>query len=217
MSRGTWGGSGDIHPLAVRIQFLLGTSQCQTGFHLRDQSLTPADVQDAADDVAQFVTTNFRTIFSNEDRFIGVDVVDMTTGEGGAVSFGNTFGTIAWQNTVRTPSFLTVPISLKGEIRRRYGRGGMLWPMRSESWETDNVLNAEGIAGFQGVIDAMTARYLANGTYRMINVHGVIPAKPATPTTPARAEVPPSWYDVTTIRMNTVLSFLRSRKQGQGS
>lgn len=220
MARGTWGGNADIHPLKVRISFLLGTSQCQTGFTLRDRSLTPSDPQDAAEHVGVWVNDHFRTLFHNTDRMLGVDVLDMTTGEGGATSFSNLTGTSSAATTVLLPSYVQCTVSLKGELRRRYGQGRMLWPCRFEDGVTQDILNPSGVTLFQGVIDSFVARYMDDGvtdTYRAINTHGAIDPRPATPTTPARPAVPPSWYDVTTARLNTVVSFVRSRKQGVGS
>lgn len=220
MARGTWGGSGDIHPLKVRIAFMLGTSQCQTGFTLRDSSLTPSNPQSCANEVADWVTDDFRNIFTVRDRFLGVDVVDLTTGEGGAVSFGNLVGTQNISEANTPPSYVQVPYSLKGELRRRYGQGRMLIPVRNEAWMDEDKLNPTGVISLQSVIDTMVTRYLGTGgstDYTLINVHGIIPPKLATPTTPARPQVEPSWYDVTTIRLNSVLSFVRSRKAGVGS
>lgn len=221
MARGTWGNPNtEYHPLKVRIAFQLGLSLCQTGFTLRDSSLTPSNPQACADDVATFVTTNFRTIFSSEDTMLGVDVVDMVTAEGGAVSFSNTKGTVNIGAEARMPSFITVPVSLKGELRKRYGQGRMLWPVRAEVWNDNEQLNSAGVTALQGVVTAMAARYLgaaSSSDYTLINTHGIIPPKPATATRPAQAEVPPSWYDVTTIRLGTITSFLRSRKAGVGS
>lgn len=220
MARGTWGGGTDIHPLKVRISGSMGLTNWQTGFHLRDQSLTPVDPQDAAEHVAEWVTESFRTLFANTDRFLGVDVVDMTTGEGGAVSFPNLVGSLSIDATTQLPAFMQLPVALKGELRRKYGQGRMLWPIRHESWSNFSELNGSGVAAYQGVIDALVSRYIGSfptNTYRLINVHGVIQPREATPTSPARPEVPPSWYDVTTVRLSTRPSFLRSRKEGVGS
>lgn len=221
MARGTWGsGPTDPHPLKVRISFILGTSKCMTGFTLRDSTLLgTADPQACADDVADWVNTNFKTLFTTQDRMDGVDVLDLVTGEGGGYSFADVTGTIVAADSNIVPSYITVPISMKGELRRRYGQGRMLWPVRGEGYISKDLLDATGVAAYQAVIDSFVARYVGSGSsdYTAINAHGVIAARAATPTSPARAEVPPSWYDVTTLRLNTVLSFLRSRKQGVGS
>jgi hypothetical protein len=219
MARGTWGGTGDIRPFACKITFQLGLSLCQTGFHLRNGSLSFDSAQEVADDVYDYANTSFRTILGVQDRMVGVDVVNMATLEGGSRSFSNVTGTQTITGAA-LPSYVQVPVSLKGELRARYGQGRMLWPVRPESYTTDDQLNTIGQAGLQGAIDAFVTRYVGTGLtfdLRAVNVHGVIPPKPATPSRPARPEVPASWYDVTSARLSTNLSFLRSRKQGVGS
>lgn len=221
MARGTWGSGGtDIHPLSVKISFQMGTVKAQTGFKLRDASLTPSNPQSCATEVADFVTTSMRPLLDQQYQFLGVDVLDMTTGEGGAVSFANLVGTHNAGDNGLLPTYVQVPVSLKGELRKRYGQGRMLWPVVLEAWNDKGVLNAGGVAALQGIVDAMAGRYLgaAGSTdYVLINTHGLIPPKPATPTAPAQPEVPPSWYDVTTIRLGRILSFLRSRHVNVGS
>jgi hypothetical protein len=221
MAQGTWGSGGtDIHPLQVKISFRLGTSVAMTGFKLRDSSLTPSNPQACADEVADFVNASFRTILLTADQLIGVDVLDLTTGEAGGVSFSNVTGTIAASADQATPSFITAVVSMKSQLRRRYGQGRMLWPVRSEGHLSSDLLSPAVITAYEGVITEMSNRYLGAGgstDYTLITAHGVIPPRAASPTAPARPEVPASWYDVTTLRLNTVPSFLRSRKQGVGS
>lgn len=219
MARGQWGGTGQIHPLRVRISFFLGPVRAQTGFTLRDQSLTPSNPQAAAEHVAEWVNDSLRPHFWTGDRFDGVDVLDMVTGEGGGHSFNNVTGSGSVTAADLQPSFMQVPISLKGELRRRYGQGRMLFPVRFENMQDGGTLSTTGIAQLTAVATSLTTRYLGDAplnTYRLINVHGVIPPKAPTASGPGRAEVPASWYDVTSIRFSNVLSFVRSRKLGVG-
>lgn len=215
MARGTWGGTGDIHPLRVRIAFTLDGIKAQTGFCLRDQSATPSNPQSCAENVGAFVESSFKTILGFVDRFDGVDVLDLTTGESGGFSFANTIGSLPHNHNQFLPSYVTVPVSMKSELRRRYGQGRMLLPVRPEEFSAKNVLNGDGVAAYNGLLSAMQTEYMSTPilkTYRLITVHGVIPPRAATPTAPARPQVEPSWYDVQTLRLNTTLSFLRSRK-----
>lgn len=218
---GSWGGTGDIHPLRVRISFTLDSVKAQTGFVLRDQSLAPSNPQDCAENVGAFVEANMRGLFYNIDRFDGVDVLDLTTGEGGGYSFNNIVGSLPNNNAEALPSYVTASIAMKGELRRRYGQGRMLMPVRAEHFSDRNVLNGAGVAAFNGFITAMQSQYMetvfSTKRYRLITVHGVIPPRAATPTAPARPEVPPTWYNVTSLRLNSVMSFLRSRKVGVGT
>lgn len=219
MARGSWGGALDAHVFKVKIAMSLDTNKFQTGFHLRDvgvQALTP---QNVADEVTDFVNDSFRTILPIAVKVDGVDVVQMVSGEGGSTSPAGMFGTSNAGNE-RLPLFVTVPVSLKGELRRRYGQGRMLWPMLWEGWSLNDVLTAQGVVAYQAVIDEMANRYVGNviaNDMQLINLHGVIPPKAATATRPAQPQVDPTWYDVTSIRLNTTLSFLRSRKAGVGS
>lgn len=222
MARGEWGNPNtQTNPIACRIQWRMGVAVCQTGFKLRNSNpVATADVDEAADLVRDFAQTNFRTILTIVDQLIGVDVVNMVTGEGASRSFSNVTGTLNFGEADSLPSFVTAPVSLKGELRKRYGQGRMLWPFRSEFQNAGNAMSPQGIAALQGVIDAMAALFLGTAgstDYTLINTHGIIPPRAATAGRPAQPEVPASWYDVTTIRLNTQLSFLRSRKQGVGS
>ena len=219
MARGEWGGTLETKPWQCKISWLVGLSQQQTGFHLRATALAFPSPTDVANEVADFANESFRTILANSDKLLGVDVVNMVTGEGGSVSFSNVMGTVA-ATTFRPPSYVTANATLKGELRRRYGQGGMRLPVAAESFTNDDVLNSTGLAALQGMIDEMTSRYIDGGvmpSYVLCNVHGVLPPKAATPKRPARPEIPASWYDVTSIRLNSAVSFLRSRKQGVGA
>jgi hypothetical protein len=221
MARGTWGsGLTDRHPLAVRVSFQMGTVKAQTGFKLRDSSMTPSNPQHCAEDVAAHVTAAWKPLLNGTENFLGVDVLDLTTSEGGSVSFGNLTGQHGEAAGGLLPTYVTVPVSMKGELRKRYGQGRMLWPVRIEQFQDNGQLSVIAVAAYQGILDAMTARYIgdnASSIYRLINTHGVIEAKGATPTRPAQPEVPPSWYDVQTLRLGRTLSFLRSRHVNVGS
>jgi hypothetical protein len=213
MARGIWGDPDDDHPLDVQIRYTLNGVRVQNGFKLRDNTITPIDLQDCADEVQAWVTASFRTILTTLDIIEGVDVLDMVTGEAASTAPANQTGTIAYNVAGTIPRYVTAPVSFKGPIRRRYGRGGMLLPVRSEDWNDEGRLNVPGRAALQSVVDSMVSTFMGSGDYKLIVAHGVIPAKAATPTAPARAQVEPTWYDVESIRLNSELSFLRSRKR----
>lgn len=213
---GPWGNPlTQSHPLQVRISFTIGGVQCQTGFKLRDQSATASNPQHCAENVGAFCEANFRQLFQVEERLDGVDVLDLVTGEGGGYSFNNVTGTANTGGPTLMPTYVTAPVSMKGELRRRYGQGRMILPVRLEAWCDGTTLNGAGVAAINGFLTAMQAEYMASPvtkTYRLITAHGIIAPKAATPTSPARPQVEPTWYDVTTLRLNTRLSFLRSRR-----
>lgn len=219
MANGPWGGTGQVEPYKCVITWMMGTTRAQTGFHLRNTTLGFRDAGEIATEVADFANTNFRTILATADQLAGVDVVNMTTGEGGSVSFNNTTGTVGVSDGA-LPSYVMCSVSMKGELRRRYGQGRMLWPVRPEGWTTADLLTGAGITAFNGVTANFLTRFVNVGltdTLKAINVHGVLPPRAATANRPARPEIPATWYDVTNLRVNNVLSFLRSRKAGVGS
>lgn len=219
MAQGPWGGLLNQRVFQAKISMSKGTSKFQTGFHLRDVGVNTLSPQDVADEVADFATTSFRTILSDTCRIDGIDVVNLVSKEGGSVSPNNVVGTVA-TNGGDGPMYVTLPISYRGELRTRYGQGRGLWPMLIEAWITSDSLNATGIAAVQGVIDEMADRFIGPSittSMHLINLHGLLPPRAATEDSPARPAIEPTWYDVTSIRMNTALSFLRSRKAGVGS
>ena len=219
MATGGWGGTFDTRVFAVKIIMARGTDKIQTGFHLRDVGLVGQTAQDAADAVASFATSSFRTLLPQDVSIQGIDAVELVTLEGGSVSPQGVVGSIP-ATSGEEPLYVTVPVSFKGEKRARYGQGRGLWPMLYGTWREHDTLTTAGAAAFQGVIDAMTSAFMGSSLthdLKLINLHGVIPPRAATASRPARPEIPPTWYDVTSIRLNTSLSFLRSRKAGHGS
>ena len=220
MARGTWGGTLDRHPMQVRISYTNNTNIQQTGFYLRSAAGNITSPQEVADDVLPWVSTNFINLLGPSQRIVGIDVVDLVTKEGAGISLNNLVGSLNIAvGESRIPSGLCAVVNMKGELRTRYGQGRMFWPLVTETHIDGDVLNASGVAAMQGTIDALTARFTGNTVtgHNLICVHGVIPPKAATPTRPAQEEVPPSWYDVGTIRLNTFVTYLRSRKAGVGS
>lgn len=189
----------------------------QTGFKMRSVGITYTEPTALAAEVQDFVTESFRTILPTAVQVLGVDVVDLVSLMGSSTSPANEMGTVGTSSIA--PTFTAVTATLKGPLRARYGQGRMYLPMLNEEWTNWEVLNATGIAAIQGMITEMTNRYVGNDVtgFNLVNAHGIIPAKAATPTRPARDAVPASWYDVDSIRLNTNVTFLRSRKAGVGS
>lgn len=218
MAEGTWGTTGDYHPIRVRISWRAGTSVQQTGFCVRGALLTSVDAQEVADAVLPIVNTNLRPLLSTTDQIVGIDAVDVTTAIGASISPSSMFGTLAGA-TAGMPSYVAAVINLKGERRTRYGQGRMFIPVRWEQHVDTDVLNSGGVAAMQSLIDALTAEFIGNtlSGYNLCNIHGVIPPRAATASSPARPEVPPMWHDVTSLRLNSAVTFLRSRKAGVGS
>jgi hypothetical protein len=213
-------GLTDPNIFKVRIRFQIGQNQCETGFKLRDvatQDNTPATVSAT---VEPWAHTNFRTLLNSDDTLVAVDVLKMGTDEGHEHLFINEHGTRDDGAGALVPSFLAVNISMKTQLRKRYGQGRMFWPIRAESQVQQDSIAPGAIAGFQGVLDALTGLFTGDPITHdliLVNTHGILPPRAAHGSTPARPEIPASWYDVESFKVNLPLTSLRSRKVGIGA
>lgn len=209
----------EVHPLRVSIRWRMGTTVAQTGFHLRAAGPAFPTLDAVVTEVSDFATVQFRKLLATTDELLGVDVFDMTSEEAAQSTWAATTGLYAAGNSAM-PSFVTAPVSLKSKLRKRYGQGRMLWPVRGEGMTDNEILAPTAVTLFQGVIDDMIARYVDDdltGTLILINVHGALAAdRPHKKPEPLPA-VPATWYDVGSIRLNKAVSSLRTRKQGIGS
>lgn len=220
MARGTWGGTGDRHPFRVRISWTQLTSVCQTGFYVRSQGAEIGSPTEVATAVMEWVDQSFRTLLAPTNRILGVDVVDVVSREGHAISPSNMFGTIVgYSDAAALPSFIACVVSLRSALRTRYGQGRMFWPVAMEGTAHGDVIGNAVLPQYQGVMDNLAGRFIQGSVvgYQLINIHGVIPPRAATPTRPATASIPASWHDVISMRLNANLTALRSRKAGVGS
>ena len=222
MADAGWGGTGDTEPRKVTVSMQLGLSRVQFGFKVRNTVVGIKTDQEIAEEVQTFMGTNLRGLLGENDSLLGVDVLNMATGSGGSVSWANTKGTLNTSSNVLTlPSYMCAVVTAKSSLRRRYGQGRFFLPVRLENQVDNDVLSGLGVSQLQGFLTAFQDAFVMNTDtlpgLNMINAHGVIPPKAATSTSPARPEVPPHWYDVTTLRLNNVVTFLRSRKAGVGS
>lgn len=220
MARGTWGGGSDPNIFKVNFRFFLGASHCQTGFKLRDAVTNDNSAQEVADEVATQLAASFRGMLGANDSLEGIDVLRLGSDEGGWHPVSPGTGTYSFAGNEETPNFLAGNISLKSEIRKRYGQGRMFLPIVSDSMVDGNVLTSGGIARFQGFLDLITDHFTGDPATHdliLVNAHPALEQR-GTPGAPGyRAALPASWYDVVSLRINTVATYLRSRKVGVGS
>lgn len=220
MARGTWGGAGDPNIFKVTVRFLLGVQQCQTGFHLRDVAINDNTEEDVANEVRTQLEDGFRGLLKTSDSMVGYDVRTMGADTGFALAPVGVPGLNATTDENALPSFTSAVLSLKSEIRARYGQGRMYLPLTGINQQDYNLITATFVNQANTLITAMTDHFTGNPATHdllLVNAHGVIPARAATATRPARAEIPPSWYDVTSLRLNQIATSLRSRKVGVGA
>jgi hypothetical protein len=209
--KGGWGGTFDQRVFRAKVLFTRAGQKCQTGFHLRDVGINTLDPEEVATEVAAWATTSFRTILQSADQITGIDVENLVTREGFSISPANVMG--AYGGTP-APSYLSVTVSLKGSIRRRYGNGRMLWPMAVLTNQSGNVMSNDLAAIYEACIDDMEARFLGpdiTTSMHLIHLHDDL--KDAG----GAVVVPKQWYDITSLRLNRTFSSLRSRQVGHGS
>lgn len=208
--QGPWGADETWRIFRVNIAFTREGQKCQTGFHVRDSGVQGMTEEEVANVFHPWASTQFIKFLRTTDSLIGVDVENLVTREGFSHSFTNQPGQI---NDAPAPSFLTVPISIKGSIRRRYGNGRMLWPVPSQGFLNGNVLHPTFAAYYQAALTALSDIALGDGVSRdvvLVHAHGPLAALNARPAVPAM------WYDATSLRLNTTIGSLSRRKIGHG-
>lgn len=220
MPSGTIGGALDQHVFRCTVRFRRNNQKMQTGFFVRDVAVNDNSCEDVANVVDGWVTTNFRTLLQNLDPVDAVDVVRLMSEEGFTKEYTGLTGTKSIVAVSVVPTFLAAQIALKTQRRKRYGQGRMFWPLVDENDFTGDSLTSGAVTAFQGVIDALTTLFTGSDLthdLKLCTAHGVIAPRAAHGSTPARPEIPPTWYDVDAVKLNTAVTMLRSRKVGIGA
>lgn len=222
MARGTWGGLTDPNIFKVNFRWRTGSSHMQTGFKLRDVGVSDNTAQEVADEVATQLNTPFRFLLSSDDALEMIDVIKLGSEEGGVHLFTPTEGVggATGVDTAIMPSFMAANVALKSEIRKRYGQGRMFLPLTEEGWADKDLINNTGVTQINGFLTALTDHFTGDPLTHdllLVNAHPAL-AQRNVPGVPGyRPAIPASWYDVVSIRINTAITFLRSRKVGVGS
>jgi hypothetical protein len=202
------------------VRFRLGTSKCQFGFKVRDVVSNDNSEQDVAeamqsalhDAVVGQLTTN-DAVESWDAALLGGDTgYSLPEVAGG--------GTVGYDAAAAEPGFMAACIALKSEIRKRYGQGRLFFPLVHEGSVSGDVLSANGVSGVTAFVTAMTDNFIGSvigHDLLLVNAHDVIPAHGQIGTPGYHPEIPRQWYDVLSLRLNTVVTSLRSRKAGVGS
>lgn len=220
MASGLVGAIGGSALWKVAIRFKIGQENCQTGFKLRDLAVNDNTAEDVVNAVDLWVTNFFRALLLTADQLVAVDAIKIGGEEGSEKLYPNLFGSSGINAADGSASFMAVNVALKTSRRKRYGQGRMFLPFRRDQDADQNFLNNSGIAAFQGAVDGLTDAFsgsVLTHDLALVNVHGILPARAATATTPARPEIPATWYDVETVKINRTVTALRSRKAGIGA
>jgi hypothetical protein len=222
MARGTWGGSGDPSIFQVTFRFLRGTSHCQTGFKLRDTVTNDNTAQEVADEVFTQLAVAFRGMLSGLDSLESIDVLKLGSEEGGVhlLTAGSGGGSLTSTSTSQVPSFMCANVAMKSEIRKRYGQGRMFLPIANDSEFDGNTLHADGVTIIQSFLTPLATHFMGDPVTHdllLVNAHPLLPVRGAVGAPGYRPEIPASWYDVVTNRINSTVTALRSRRVGVGS
>lgn len=220
MSRGTWGGALDPNIFKVTLRFKLGNSFCQTGFKVRDVGVQDNTAQEVADEVALQLEVPFKTLISPTDSLEGVDVLKLGSEEGGWHPFNPVGGTYGIANANQLPHFVACNVALKSEIRKRYGQGRLFLPFVNEADIDANIITGGGVNRMNGFLTPLADHFTgdpATHDLLLVNAHAAMPQRGVPGNPEYRPAIPATWYDVVSIRVNTVATFLRSRKVGVGS
>jgi hypothetical protein len=220
MARGTWGGALDPNIFRCTIRFRLGVSKCQTRFHVRDVGIQGQTEQDVAEEMQTQLLTPFRGLLSDADAIESWEAAKLGGDTGYSLPETGGTGTTGHNVTTEAPDFMAAVVSLKSEIRKRYGQGRMFWPIFAENMIDENVLSTIGVNVLTTLVTAFTDHFTGDPVTHdllMVNAHGLIPQHGAPGLPGYHPEIPPSWYDVLSLRLNTVVTSLRSRKAGVGS
>ena len=220
MASGTIGGITDQNVFKVNVLYTANGQHCQTGFKVRDVAVNDNTCETVANSADAWVTGNFRALLLPIDFILATDVVRLHSEEGFRIEHTAMAGTNAPGDTHYAPTFLSAMVSLKTQRRKRYGQGRMFWPVRDDVMFDRDTLTAGGLANLQGVLDALLALYTGSDLthdLKLVNAHEIIPPRAATTGSPARLEIPATWYDVEASKLSTALTSLRSRKVGIGA
>lgn len=220
MARGTYGGALDPNLFKVNLLFLMGTSKCQTGFKLRDVAVQDNSPQDVADQCLTLLQDPMRALLGQTDSFIGIDVLKIGTDEGAWAPSTVLPGARIVGGGAEQPNFMSINVALKSEIRKRYGQGRMFLPTVHQDDVDGNVLSTSGLTWPTSFVTVLQDNFMGDPATHdliLVNSHPALPQIGAPGTPGYRAALPPSWYDVVSIRINAVVTSLRSRKAGVGS
>lgn len=220
MARGTWGGALDPNIFRCTIRFRLGTQKCQTGFHLRDVAINDNTEQDVATEMRTQLLTPFRGLLADNSAVESWDAAILGQDTGYSLPETTGTGSTGHNATTEEPSFIAACVALKSEIRKRYGQGRMFWPIFAENMVDGDVLSTIGVSVLTSVVTAFTDHFTGNPATHdllLVNAHPALPQRGAPGAPGYRPAIPASWYDVLSLRLNTVVTSLRSRKVGVGS
>lgn len=224
MPLGDWTDPAQPPAYEVKTTFRIGLSLCQFGWGMRGTTGSADVAQSILESVRDFQMQNLRPLLAPFDQMVSVDVLNVREKTGVSHDFGNIGGTSDAQLAWSHPSMLAVVVSLRSGYRTRLGTGRFFFPVRQESQVSGDVLSDSGRQGIQAYVTALAAEYIGVNPVigaRLANFHPALPERPrqgkSSTGKPPLPAVAAQWYDVESLRLNTIVTALRSRRAGVGS
>lgn len=184
-------------------------STMQTNFHCRDVLVPNTNPESAHNEVKPWVLGAFRNQLGRNIQITRFATTRLNDGEYFQEDFTATPGLY---NVDTTSSMLALSVALKSNSRSRRANGRMFWPYagppeadRAQQGTIDsmNLAAADLLTRFGGLIVVGQMKIVVVGQNPL-----QVPNGPA---------LPKQWTDVTAIRVNPVVTSLRSRRAGVGS
>ena len=190
--------------MQVRLQ------KIQTALHLRDIGVPNEDAESCHTHFETWMNDHFRLALSSNVSIVRLAVEEIRTKEYFAKDYTGVTGSSSY---ALNSTMEAVAISLKSTSRSRHANGRMFWPLLGTP-QSDQV-DAGALVTFQTQAASLADRYIS-GTVTLDRFQLVVIGAPAPSLTTPNTN-PKRWTDVTNIRVNPVVTSLRSRKVGVGS
>lgn len=181
----------------------------QTSFHVRDFGIPNATVESIHGEIKPWVLAAFRAAMPNDLAIQRLEVQRLIENSYFAEDFIGIAGTT---NGGMTTSFMASCVTLKSNLRSRHANGRMFWPFAGTA--VNDAATGSVLANLNLAAADMLTRW--GGVIIVGEAKLVVVGKPLLGGTPSEAN-PPRWTDVEQVRVNPIVSALRSRKAGVGS
>lgn len=193
----------------VTVMMSCRLQQLQFSYHLRDVGIPTSTAEDAHGDAKAWLNTIYRPALSSDVSITRLAVERLIEGSYFAEDFAALPGTGTEQQLITSQALC---ISLKSNLRSRHANGRMFWPCMGAP--TNDRANVVALDRIGTAAAATAARWTGSAllTNRKLVVVGAGVPDPTSGITG-----PPRWTDVETVRVNPVITNLRSRKVGVGS
>lgn len=193
----------------VTYRMSVRNQQIQTGFHLRDVLIPNQTAEDCANVAESFWNTNFKPALSSDVTLQRVEVQRVNDADYFAKEQTGNVGTLGL--SLQSTSF-ALAVTLKSTSRRRNRNGRFFWPAAG-SWANDTIagsaLNTINAAAAAMVTAWVGLVIVGDFALVVVGKAGVLDTG-----IPLNAKI---WTDVISVKVNPVVSSLRSRKVGVGA